>query len=214
MHLFSAQHNQDYAARCIEATAPRVKESGFLAPPWPHVGDINGTARGTGARFNAGKPPFELIPLRMLADAMSEDSVEQIALGWLGFFQEAPDDRNLVECLDTLGFAGWVECAQVFGYGAQKYKAHNWMRGMPWSVPLGCAVRHLMAMHEGEVADPESGLPHRGHVFCNVVMLRHFLRTYTEGNDLPPLELWKPARPGLCVPPRDLAAFQPQQVQA
>jgi hypothetical protein len=41
-------------------------------------------------------------------------------------------------------------------------------------------------MIRGEDIDPESGEPHRGHVFCNVVMLLQYTKTYTEGNDLPP----------------------------
>jgi hypothetical protein len=56
---------------------------------------------------------------------------------------------------------------------------------MPWSVPLACATRHLLAMIRGESIDPESGIPHRGLVFCNVVMLYTFGRTYQEGDDRP-----------------------------
>ena len=33
-----------------------------------NVGDVNSTARGSGARYNAGKPDFSLIPLMTLED--------------------------------------------------------------------------------------------------------------------------------------------------
>ena len=33
------------------------------------VGDVTSDARGSGARFNDGKPPLDLIPLRILAEA-------------------------------------------------------------------------------------------------------------------------------------------------
>jgi len=76
--------------------------------------------------------------------------------------------------------------AFVFDYGAQKYKQWNWMKGMPWSVPLGCISRHAQAIIvEREELDRESGLEHWGHIVCNVIMLAHYSAYYKEGNDLP-----------------------------
>ncbi len=111
------------------------------------------------------------------------------ALESLGVWQRGQDPNFLLDVLTRLGPDGWEECARVFEYGRRKYAAWNWAKGMPWSVPLACAARHLVAMHFGLLLDNESGLPHRGHVFCNVVMLLTFLDTYPEGNDLPPLGL-------------------------
>ena len=56
---------------------------------------------------------------------------------------------------------------------------------MAWSVPLACAARHLRAIIRGEHLDPESHESHRGHVFCNIVMLMTYTRTYVEGDDRP-----------------------------
>ena len=57
---------------------------------------------------------------------------------------------------------------------------------MPWSVPLACAARHiLLGPMAGESIDSESGLSHRGHFLCNIVMLLTFVRTYPEGDDRP-----------------------------
>lgn len=77
--------------------------------------------------------------------------------------------------------------AEVWGFGAQKYESWNWARGMPWSVPYACAMRHLMAWYEGEDLDPESGLPHLDHVACNIMMLQQYRETYKEGDDRPEL---------------------------
>lgn len=154
------------------------------------IGDITSAARGSGARFNTGKAPMELIPLRVIAAYhrtafVSEERLGMIAaLDSLGRFQEGGGVQCLVDALQALG-NGWAECADVFGYGRVKYAAWNWSKGMAWSVPLACAARHLQSMLAGESLDPESRHPHRGHVFCNVVMLYTFVRTFPEGDDRP-----------------------------
>ena len=61
----------------------------------------------------------------------------------------------------------------------------NWAKGMRWSVPLGCMQRHMAAIQAGELLDPESGLPHVGHLLCNALMLSHFMMHFPELNDLP-----------------------------
>lgn len=164
------------------------------------IGDITSTAKGSGARYNTGKPPLDLVPLSMLAayhqhrpdyDALSEEQKSAIAaLDALGMFQAR--EGNLLEVLYALG-DGWGECAQVFEYGRRKYAAWNWAKGMAWSAPIACAARHLLAIIRGEHIDagagtdedPGSGLPHRGHVFCNIVMLGTYMGTFTEGDDRP-----------------------------
>lgn len=108
------------------------------------VGDINSNAKGSGARYNAGKADLSLIPLSTLEDE-----------------------------------------ARVWMYGTAKYKAFNWMKGMPWSVPLACALRHLAAFQAGEDIDSESGQSHLAHAMCNLRMLTLYAKTYTEGDDRP-----------------------------
>lgn len=160
------------------------------------IGDITSDTKGSGARFNSGKPPLELIPLTCIAQQMralhyTADTFAVLpaaeALHHLGRWQAR--QTGLVEVLNALGAAGWEECARVFDYGRRKYKEWNWAKGMPWSVPLACAARHLLAMMRGEENDPESGLPHRGHVFCNIVMLMTFATTFVEGDDRAPVGL-------------------------
>lgn len=112
--------------------------------PLSGVGDVNSTAKGSGARFNGGKPDFSLIPLWTLFD----------------------------------------EC-KVWMYGKAKYAAWNWAKGMAWSVPFACALRHLAAWQRGEENDPESGLPHLDHAMCNLRMLKLYSKNFTEGDDRP-----------------------------
>lgn len=112
------------------------------------IGDVNSAAKGSGARYNAGKPDMSLIPLVTLEDE-----------------------------------------AKVWAYGKQKYAAWNWAKGMDWSVPLACALRHLSKWQAGEENDEESGLPHLAHAMCNLRMLTLYSKTYPEGDDRPPQEL-------------------------
>lgn len=159
------------------------------------IGDVTSTAKGSGARYNAGKAPFDLVPLHILgASYLTGNDAPEIdaainALDCLGQFQAARGDENaarhLYRALQHLGLGGWEECAAVFDYGRRKYAEWNWAKAMAWSVPLACAARHLLAIIRGEQIDPESGKSHRGHVFCNVVMLLVFIDTFAEGDDRP-----------------------------
>lgn len=119
--------------------------------PMDGVGDVNSQSRGSGARYNGGKPDLSLIPLSTLADE-----------------------------------------ARVWMYGRQKYAAWNWAKGMDWSIPYACLLRHLGAWQSGEDNDPESGLPHLAHAACNLRMLILFAQTYPEGDDRP--KEWLQAR--------------------
>ena len=158
------------------------------------IGDVNSDEKGSGARYNDGKPPMELVPLRLVANSFLESvgiagASEQFsgdveALCSVGRFQEGGDADDLLAAIYHLGYP-WIECAEVFGYGRKKYASWNWAKGMDWSVPLGCIGRHWLKMINGEDLDSESGLSHRGHILCNIVMLLTFIDTYPEGDDRP-----------------------------
>lgn len=154
------------------------------------IGDVNSSERGSGARYNDGKVRLDFIPARVLARYYAPVHATRVLYA-LARFEETHDQTNLVDALASCvgeGGSPWREACAVFEYGAKKYAAWNWAKGMPWSVPMACAKRHLVAIAEGEQDDPESGLPHFGHVACNIVMLLHFVSAYPEGDDLPPLE--------------------------
>lgn len=155
------------------------------------VGDVTSSARGSGARYNNGKPDLSLIPLTIvaesfgpIADHSSVDWRVRTALYYLGVFQTTGRKDALEEAIELLRPC-WRDCAQVFDYGRKKYAEWNWAKGMAWSVPMACAGRHALAALEGEENDAESGLSHAGHFLCNLVMLRTFINGYPEGNDLP-----------------------------
>lgn len=64
-----------------------------------------------------------------------------------------------------------MSVAAVLGFGAEKYAADNWRKGMEWRRLYGAALRHLMAWERGEDLDPESGLPHLAHAGCCILFL-------------------------------------------
>lgn len=74
---------------------------------------------------------------------------------------------------------------RVWMHGEKKYARWNWAKGMPWSVPFACALRHLAAWQRGEDIDPESQLPHLAHAMCNLRMLTLYAQSFPEGDDRP-----------------------------
>jgi hypothetical protein len=79
----------------------------------------------------------------------------------------------------------------VLGFGARKYAAWNWAKGMAWSRPYGALLRHVIAWAGGEDLDPESGEHHLDHAACELM----FMRAYAEhkiGTD----DRWKAGKVG------------------
>jgi hypothetical protein len=68
---------------------------------------------------------------------------------------------------------------RVLTFGAEKYGAWNWTKGMAWSRIYGAVQRHLTAWYAGAGADDETGLSHLDHALCCLA----FLATY-EARDI------------------------------
>jgi hypothetical protein len=72
---------------------------------------------------------------------------------------------------------------QVLAFGAQKYAAHNWRKGIVYSRLIDAALRHLYAFADGEDNDPESGLSHVAHAGCCVIFLLGLMHAKPEMDD-------------------------------
>lgn len=148
------------------------------------VGDINSTEKGSAARYNDGKAPLQFIPIRQCLELLVDPA------GWifhvlrsLAEFQESGHRTYIYDALSEVPQAEVENAARVFEYGAKKYAHWNWCKGQAWQVTLGSLLRHAFALKDGEELDPESGLPHTGHIVCNLLMLAWYAEEYPEGAD-------------------------------
>lgn len=74
--------------------------------------------------------------------------------------------------------------AAVLQFGAQKYAAHNWRKGMDWSRLMAATQRHLAEFAKGFEYDLESGESHLMHAACCLMFLHHMHRYRPDLNDL------------------------------
>ena len=80
--------------------------------------------------------------------------------------------------------------ARIFMGGALKYASWNWSKGGSYSTAFDCCQRHLIKwFYCSEDIDEESGEHHLDHAICNLLMLKHFIQTYKEGDDRPPTDI-------------------------
>lgn len=72
---------------------------------------------------------------------------------------------------DLLPFDAVEQIVRVLEFGADKYGAYNWSKGMDHSRLFAAAMRHLTAHWRGENTDPETGLSHLSHAGCCILFL-------------------------------------------
>lgn len=64
--------------------------------------------------------------------------------------------------------------ARVLAFGAKKYAANNWRKGIAYSRVYAAVLRHLWAWWRGEDNDQETGLPHLAHAVCELFFLLEY----------------------------------------
>ncbi len=68
--------------------------------------------------------------------------------------------------MDLLSARWLFGVGEVLTYGAKKYAAHNWRKGISRARLLAATLRHVFAYLRGEDCDPETGLLHLHHASC------------------------------------------------
>jgi hypothetical protein len=153
------------------------------------VGDVTSNEPGSGARYNDGKVDLTLLPPACWDLIATEHYLELDEFGYryeldrLMAFWEGDDDA-IHELMDTVDPEDLIGAAKVFAYGAKKYAKWNWAKGMPWSVPMACYLRHML-LADPCGSDAESGLSHRYHAVCNLIMLAHYVVLCRDLDDRP-----------------------------
>lgn len=145
------------------------------------VGDLNSSARGTGARKSSGKPDWSQLPMWAVNDVlnaartMDEDVMENEGLWYvvdrLALWQRG-DDKALLDAAAVLAavitrqkdhkssvrisalLRSFLHTVRVLEFGAKKYAKGNWAKGMSWSVCYTCAISHLTKFLDRDVTDP------------------------------------------------------------
>lgn len=76
-----------------------------------------------------------------------------------------------------------VGLARVLTFGAKKYAAHNWRKGLAYSRCYDALQRHLVAWNGAEDLDKETQLNHLDHAACELMFLREMVETKPELDD-------------------------------
>lgn len=84
-----------------------------------------------------------------------------------------------------------AEVARLFGFGAEKYAANNWMLGYDWDLSYEAAVRHLNdfwngeSTHEVTPGDPSTRVSHLASVIFHSLALMFFEKYHQELDNRP-----------------------------
>ena len=81
---------------------------------------------------------------------------------------------------DLITPIGLRRLAETYAEGAKKYGDHNWEKGMPASVMLNHAIRHIYRWLEGDTSED-----HIAHAAWNLLAIAHFEETMPEMIDVP-----------------------------
>ena len=73
--------------------------------------------------------------------------------------------------MDLLDSYAMIQLAEVLTFGAKKYAAHNWRKGINKSRLIAALLRHTFAYLGGQDKDEETGLSHIAHAMCCCMFL-------------------------------------------
>ncbi len=124
-----------------------------------------------GRRYNAGKLKWSLL------DWTSLRSMVKVLMYGAHKYSVFKD-----------GSGNIVTGAEISPEAAEKLELqssgqHNWKTGLKTTEICDSTMRHLVAYMQGEDIDPESGLPHTGHLFCNIMFLEYMMENRPELDD-------------------------------
>jgi hypothetical protein len=117
----------------------------------------------------AGKPHgFDLV-----AEWQSEEEITRNVANKAGQQKDEPawkEDGGKPR-LDLIAPEFLMATADILAFGANKYAARNWEKGMSWGRCFGALMRHMWAWWGGEKVDAETGKSHLWHAACCLMFL-------------------------------------------
>lgn len=84
--------------------------------------------------------------------------------------QATKSDQNKAP-IDLIDSEFILGIADVLAFGAKKYAAYNWRKGIALSRLYAAAQRHLLAYNNNEDNDSESSLDHIYHAACCLMFI-------------------------------------------
>ena len=84
---------------------------------------------------------------------------------------------------DLMHLSSFEPMIRVLEFGAKKYEKDQWKKGFPIRQIYNSLIRHMIAFMNGEDNDPESGLPHIGHIQCNIMFMAYVLENHPHFDD-------------------------------
>lgn len=89
---------------------------------------------------------------------------------------------------DLVPYDAVNEIAKVLTFGAAKYEARNWEKGMDWSRAFGALQRHLTRWFHGQDKDKETQLTHLANAGCCLFFLISWELRQVGNDDRPKLD--------------------------
>lgn len=89
---------------------------------------------------------------------------------------------------DLVPYDAVNEIAKVLTFGAAKYEARNWEKGMDWSRAFGALQRHLTRWYHGQDKDKETKLTHLANAGCCLFFLLAWELRQVGNDDRPKLD--------------------------
>jgi hypothetical protein len=158
----------------------------------------------TGQKKDTGKPLWGLFPFA----ALTPDMDRNVAGGTKGARalidrvqrwarrepQPGPLSSIVADFYPYGKTAIWSDVVRVLEFGAKKYAPFNWEKGIEYSRVYHAFCRHWKAiLVDGELNDPETGLPHEAHALCELMFLVVFeARGLSQFDDRPGVHNTKP----------------------
>lgn len=114
-------------------------------------------------RYNDGKPQWSLVHFKSLEPLAR---VMEYGAHKYSIFEDSEGNQYK-------GSEVTKEEVKAKGLKTINTGKDNWKLGLEPNKVLESLARHLFALMDGEEIDPESGLPHIGHLMCNAMFYEY-----------------------------------------